>query len=85
MAFIGPRPGAAHNEDELIALRKTFEPSVFEVRPGLGGLAQLKLKRDHSPENKARLDAEYVRNISFWMDIKLFFGTIFGVFNNTGK
>lgn len=82
MAFIGPRPGAAHNEEELVILRESFKPSAFEVRPGLGGLAQFKLKRDHSPEKKAQLDSEYVKTISLWIDIKLFLGTVFGVFSS---
>jgi len=86
MAFIGPRPGAAHNEDELIALRESFIPSAYDVRPGLSGLAQLKLKRDHSPENKAKLDSEYVVKLSFWMDLVLFLKTVFGIFGkNKGR
>ena len=85
MAFIGPRPGSAHNEEDLMFLRESFTPSAFEVRPGLSGLAQIKLKRDHSPENKARLDSEYVSHVSFLMDTKLFFRSIFGIFSNSGK
>ena len=80
MAFIGPRPGAAQNEEELIRLRESYTPSAYEVRPGLGGYAQLKMHRDHDPEKKALYDHEYVKRLSFWLDIKLFFGTIFGIF-----
>lgn len=80
MAFIGPRPGAAENEDYLVECREKYNPSAYEVKPGLGGLAQLKLKRDHNPENKAELDHEYVANISFWNDVKLFVGTITNLF-----
>ena len=77
MAFIGPRPGAAHNEEELIVFRDSFSPSAFEVKPGLGGLAQLRMNREHNPELKAKYDSEYVKNISLWLDIKLFVQTIF--------
>lgn len=80
MAFIGPRPGAAHNEEELIALREKYNPSAFEVKPGLGGLAQFKMNRSHTPEDKARYDHEYVKNISLWLDIKIFIGTILKLF-----
>ncbi len=82
MAFIGPRPGAAHNEEELVRLRESYTPNAYDVKPGLGGLAQHKLKRDHSPEKKAALDSEYVKKLSFWLDFKLFFGTIFGIFGS---
>lgn len=82
MAFIGPRPGAAHNEDELIRLRESYIPNAFDVKPGLGGWAQLKVKRDHNPEQKAQLDHEYVKNISLWLDIKIFVLTICCLFGS---
>ena len=41
MGFIGPRPGAAHNEEELIAARESYTPSAFDVRPGMSGYAQV--------------------------------------------
>lgn len=42
MAFIDPRPGAAHNEEEFIKLREQYKPNAFDAKPGLGGWAQLK-------------------------------------------
>lgn len=80
MAFIGPRPGAAHNEEDLIVLRKQYTPNAFDVRPGLGGLAQLKMNRTHTPADKARYDHEYVSNVSLWLDIKIFAGTLAKLF-----
>lgn len=79
MAFIGPRPGAAKNEDELVVEREKYTPNAFDVRPGMSGLAQIKMERDHTIELKAKYDHEYAKNISLWLDIKLFFLTIFGV------
>ena len=80
MAFIGPRPGAAKNEEELVRLRESYNPSAFEVKPGLGGWAQLKNNRAHDPEQKAQLDHEYVKNISLWLDMKIFVLTILHIF-----
>ena len=80
MAFIGPRPGAAHNEDELIRMRESYTPNAFDVKPGLGGYAQLKSRRAHDPASKAKLDHEYVKNISLWLDIKIFLLTILFLF-----
>ncbi len=79
MAFIGPRPGAAVNEEELIIEREKYTPNAYNVKPGLSGLAQVKMKRNHNPAEKAKFDYEYVKNISLWLDMKLFFQTIFGV------
>ncbi len=81
MAFIGPRPGAAHNE-ELIKLREQYKPNAFDVKPGLGGWAQLKNMRAHDPAIKAQLDYEYVKSISLWLDIKIFVLTILCLFGS---
>ena len=79
MAFIGPRPGAAHNEEELVRLREQYTPNAFDVKPGLGGWAQLKNKRGHEPISKAELDHEYVVKLSFWFDFKIFILTLFSL------
>lgn len=79
MSFVGPRPGAAKNEEELIRLRESYTPSAFDVKPGISGLAQIKMNRDHDPKEKARLDSEYVKKISFCLDAKLFLMTLFRI------
>lgn len=81
MAFIGPRPGAAINEEDLIIEREKYTPNAYAVKPGLSGLAQVKLHRDHDPVKKAQLDHEYVVKLSLWLDIKLFVQTCLRVFN----
>lgn len=83
MSFIGPRPGAAHNEEELIKLREEHYPSAFLVQPGLSGYAQLKMHRDHDPLKKAELDSYYVKHVNFFFDTKLFFKTIFSIFTSS--
>lgn len=82
MAFIGPRPGAAHNEEYLVECRDRYTPSAYDVRPGLGGYAQTKMNRDHNPEEKAKWDSYYVSHISLWMDIKVFIFTVLGIFRS---
>ncbi len=77
MAFIGPRPGSAHNEEELVVEREKYSPNAYDVKPGLGGLAQTKMQREHGIEEKASWDHQYASNISLWLDIKLFFASIF--------
>lgn len=80
MAFIGPRPGAAINEEELIIEREKYTPNAYAVKPGLSGLAQVKMHREHDPVIKAKLDHEYVEKLSLWLDIKLFVLTVFRIF-----
>ena len=80
MSFIGPRPGSAHNEEFLRECREKYSPNAYEVRPGISGYAQIKMKREHDPEFKAHWDSEYVKRISFWLDIKIFVYTILKLF-----
>lgn len=85
MAFIGPRPGAAINEELLAEIREKYTPNAFDVKPGLSGLAQVKMRREHNPEFKAQHDHEYVLKISLWLDIKLFVLTILRVFRSGAR
>ena len=80
MAFIGPKPGAAKNEEELIKAREKYTPNAYDVKPGLSGLAQVKMHREHDPKLKAKFDHEYVTSFSLWLDTKLFIFTILRLF-----
>ena len=78
MSFVGPRPGAAMKEEDLIIEREKVDPSPFKVRPGLTGLAQIDLhNRRHTITEKAVKDAEYVEKMSLWMDISVMFRSLF--------
>lgn len=75
MSLIGPRPCAASGEEALAKMRDNQNPPSYLVRPGLTGLAQVNMRLDHNVTYKARFDSEYVSNIGFWLDCKLFFRT----------
>ncbi len=80
MAFIGPRPGSAHNEEFLRECRLKYTPNAFDVKPGISGYAQIKMKREHDPEFKAFWDHRYVERLSLWFDIGIFGYTILKIF-----
>lgn len=80
MAFVGPRPGSAHNEEYLRECREKYTPNAYDVKPGITGYAQIKMKREHDPEFKAEWDHKYVLRMSFWFDIKIFFYTFLKIF-----
>ena len=80
MAFIGPRPGAAHNEEYLIECREKYKPNAFDVRPGISGYAQIKMKREHDPEFKAFWDHKYVERMNFFFDCGVFGYTLLKMF-----
>ena len=80
MAFIGPRPGSAHNEEFLKECREKYTPNAFNVKPGISGYAQIKMKREHDPEFKAYWDHRYVERMSLFFDVGIFVYTILKLF-----
>ena len=81
MAVIGPRP-ALWNQYDLIAQRDLY--GANDVRPGLTGWAQINGRDELPIDVKARLDGEYVQNMSFLFDCKCFFGSITAVLKHEG-
>ena len=81
MSIIGPRP-ALWNQDDLIAERDKY--GANDVRPGLTGWAQINGRDELPIDVKARFDGEYVKNITFVMDMKCFLGTIIKVIKREG-
>ena len=81
MSIIGPRP-ALWNQFDLIEERDKY--GANDVRPGLTGWAQINGRDELPIDVKARLDGEYVENISFLFDCRCFFGTITSVLKHDG-
>ncbi|MFB5932471.1 sugar transferase [Peribacillus frigoritolerans] len=81
MSIIGPRP-SLWNQYDLIAERDKY--GANDVPPGLTGWAQINGRDELPIKVKAKLDGEYVENISFRMDVKCFFGTIVSVLKSDG-
>ena len=81
MAVIGPRP-ALWNQFDLLEERDKY--GANDVRPGLTGWAQIHGRDELKIDVKAKLDGYYVQNISFWMDVKCFLGTIISVIRRDG-
>lgn len=81
MAIIGPRP-ALWNQYDLIEERDKY--GANDVRPGLTGWAQINGRDELEIPVKAKLDGDYIQNISFFFDLKCFFGTISSVLRSDG-
>ncbi len=73
MSIIGPRP-ALWNQYDLIEERDKY--GANDIMPGLTGWAQVNGRDEISIVDKARLDGEYAKNISFLLDVKCFWLTI---------
>ncbi|QGS37389.1 sugar transferase [Aerococcus viridans] len=81
MAIIGPRP-ALWNQYDLIDERDKY--GANDVRPGLSGWAQINGRDELEIPVKAKLDGDYVDNISLTFDLKCIFGTISNVLRSDG-
>jgi sugar transferase EpsL len=67
MSLVGPRP-------LLMKYLDRYSPEQrhrHDVRPGITGLAQVNGRNDVSWESKFRWDVEYVRNVSFSLDMAI--------------
>lgn len=81
MSIIGPRP-ALWNQYDLIAERDKY--GANDIVPGLTGWAQVNGRDELPIDVKAKYDGEYVENMGFIFDIKIFFKTILSVLNSDG-
>jgi len=73
MSIVGPRP-ALFNQDDLIALRTQY--GVHRLRPGLTGWAQVNGRDELPIPDKVALDAVYLRDRSFLLDLKTIWMTV---------
>lgn len=81
MSFVGPRPPLTYHP---WAVEEYTEEQfrMFEVRPGITGWAQINGRKCVEWHKRIELNVWYVDNVSMWLDIKIFFLTIFKVFSN---
>jgi lipopolysaccharide/colanic/teichoic acid biosynthesis glycosyltransferase len=80
MSIVGPRPLLVrylprYNEEQK---------HRHDVRPGLTGLAQVKGRNALSWEEKFAYDVEYVKKLSFFLDVKIILATVGKVFLRSG-
>ena len=81
MSLVGPRP-ALFNQDDLIALRTAG--GVHEMTPGVTGWAQVNGRDELPIPEKVKLDDWYLKNRSFWLDLKIVGMTVFKVIRKEG-
>ena len=68
MSLIGPRPMLEYDN---VREERYARPEIFNIKPGITGLAQVSGRNFISPKNKSRYDAFYVSHISFGLDVKI--------------
>lgn len=81
MSFIGPRPPLTYHPWPLETYTKE-QLHMFAVRPGMTGWAQVHGRKDVEWHKRIQLNCWYVDHVSFWLDIRIFFLTVFQVLKN---
>lgn len=76
MAIVGPRPQLIKD----MIFMTTEQRKRHTVRQGLTGLAQVNGRNNLTWEEKIEYDLEYIKNITFFNDVKIIFKTIGKVF-----
>lgn len=71
MSLVGPRPLLV----EYLPLYNAQQRKRLDVLPGITGWAQVNGRNAISWNEKFELDAWYVENISFWLDVKIIIKT----------
>jgi len=76
MSLVGPRP-CLLNQKKLISERK--KRSVFEVRPGITGLAQISGISMKTPTMLSKTDQKMIKNMNLYNYFYFIFKTIFKI------
>ena len=80
MSLVGPRPLLM----EYLPLYSAHQRRRHEVRPGITGWAQVNGRNAITWERKFDLDVWYVDNVSFWLDLKILWLTLWRVLRREG-
>ena len=81
MSLVGPRPPLTYHpwpyEKYTVEQKR-----MFEVRPGITGWAQVNGRKEVEWNKRIKLNVWYVDNVSFLLDLKILFMTVFKVLSN---
>jgi exopolysaccharide biosynthesis polyprenyl glycosylphosphotransferase len=80
MSLVGPRMISPPEMDKY----DRWDMNLLTVRPGITGLWQVSGRSDISYEDRVRIDMQYIRNWSIWLDIQILIQTIPAVLKGRG-
>ena len=72
--LVGPRPGLVNQE---ILLSERDKNNIFNIKPGITGLAQILGYDMSNPKKLSEIDLIYMKNKSKYIDLMILFGTFF--------
>ena len=81
MSFVGPRPERKFFVDQIRTINPDYE-LLYRIRPGLFSPATLYNGYTDTMEKmleRLRMDLEYLRKRSLWLDVKIIFLTVYSI------
>ena len=78
MSLIGPRPLLPR----YLELYNSEQARRHDVRPGITGWAQVNGRKTVEWNKRIELNGWYAEHVSFWLDVKILFMTVFKVLTN---
>lgn len=81
MSFIGPRPPLTYHPWPVSEYTKE-QMKMFDVRPGITGWAQINGRKTVEWNKRIELNVWYAENVSFWLDLKIIWLTVWKVISN---
>ncbi|MBO5199765.1 MAG: sugar transferase [Clostridia bacterium] len=82
MSFIGPRPPLTYHPWPIEEYTDE-QKRMFDVRPGITGWAQVNGRKGVEWNHRIELNVWYVDNVSFFLDLKILFVTVWKVLKNS--
>ena len=84
MALIGPRPALTYHPWPFEQYTD-HQKHMFDVLPGVTGWAQVNGRKEVPWPERIELNVWYAKNMSLWLDLKIFFMTFFKVAINANN
>ncbi|MBD3842517.1 MAG: sugar transferase, partial [Campylobacterales bacterium] len=73
MSVVGPRPYIAN---EFHNHSRQYVEVITSVKPGITGYWQVKTRNKSTFNQRVEMDMEYIKNQTFWLDLKIIFQTV---------
>jgi lipopolysaccharide/colanic/teichoic acid biosynthesis glycosyltransferase len=81
MSLVGPRPAISYEVDSYDIWHRS---RLFEAKPGITGLWQVNGRSRVKFDDMVRLDLQYARTWSLWLDLKILIQTPKAMFSGEG-
>lgn len=80
MSLVGPRPPVTYHPYKGYDHYPEWAKPRFQMRPGITGLAQVKVRNSVSWDDRIRIDIYYIEKFNIWLDFKIMFMTLLKLF-----